>query len=156
MHNDSWINDVIRQGLVKMLSLRLNGCPPDDMIELTARTWLETVTDGREWERGRDESRMRAAFVTLAKIRETWPAPKHFLEAIPPVEPLKAIEKEHRPATPEQIAAHAAELRAALGAVVKPMPAAKVERETTPEQREAIETDLRAHYGKAAAAGPDL
>lgn len=141
-----------------MLSLRLNGCPPDDMIELTARTWLETVTDGREWERGRDEPRMRAAFVTLAKTRESWPAPKHFLEAIPPVEPLKAIAKEHRPATAEERAKHAEWLRQQMRTVVKDVPPAKVERETTPEQRERIGADLRAHYvtdRKTAAAGGD-
>lgn len=156
MHNEPWINDAIRHGLVKLLSLRLRGCPPDDVIELTARTWLETLVDGRQWEQARDEDRFRAAFVLLARTCEAWPAPKHFLDALPPVKPLRAIEREHRPATPEQVAAHAEKIRAVLSATVQPIPAARVERDMTPEQRDRIEADLRAHYaGKMSAAGPE-
>lgn len=155
MHND-WINDTIRHGLVKLLSIRLNGCPPDDMIELTARTWLEAVMDGRDWDRQRDEPRMQAAFVTIAKTRETWPAPKHFIDAIPPVPPAPAIGYERKPASPEAIERARREIEALGIGAVKPMPRATVERDTTPEQRERIEAELRTHYdAKRAAAGDD-
>ena len=155
MQSTDWINDTLRHGLVKLLSLRLNGCPPDDMVELTARTWLEAVLDGSEWDEHRDEPRMRAAFVTLAKTRDSWPAPKHFLDAIPAVE-QQAIGYERKPASPEVRAAAAAKVKEILANVVQPMPVARVERETTPEQRDRIERDLRHHYDrKTAAAGGD-
>ena len=141
--------------MVKLLSLRLNGCPPDDVIELTARTWLEAVLDGREWDMGRDESRMRAAFVTLAKTRDSWPAPRHFIDAIPPVPPPPAIGYEAKPASPEVAREHAERIRAMLSNVAQPMPAAKVERETTPELRERIEAELEQHYDRKRAAGGD-
>lgn len=141
---------------MKLLSIRLNGCPPDDMIELTARTWLEAVMDGREWDRQRDESRMQAAFVTIAKTRETWPAPKHFIDAIPPIPPAPAIGYERKPASPEAIERARKQVEAMAAGVVTPMPKAKVERDTTPEQRERIEAELRTHYdAKRAAAGDD-
>lgn len=155
MHND-WINDTIRLGLVKLLSIRLNGCPPDDMIELTARTWLEAVTDGREWDRQRDEPRMQAAFVTIAKTRETWPAPKHFIDAIPPVPPAPALSYERKPASPEAIERARREIEALALGVVNPKSQPKAEPEATPEERDRLEADLRTHYDrKTAAAGGD-
>ena len=57
---------------------------------------METVTDGREWDRERDEARMRAAFVALAGARDSWPAPKHFLDALPPVPKPLALVREVR------------------------------------------------------------
>lgn len=125
------------------------------MIELAARTWLEAVTDGREWDRQRDEPRLTAAFVTLAKTRDSWPAPKHFIEAIPPVPPAPAIGYERKPASPEAIERARKQIEAMALGVIQPVPFAKVERETTPEERDRIEEGLRQHYGKTAAAGPD-
>lgn len=115
MHNPHWINDTIRHGLAKLLSLRLNGCPPNDVMELTTRTWLEAVTVGREWEFERDEPRMRAAFIELERTRESWPAPKHFFDALPQVSrPMLMLTKEHRPASPEQRKAAVAKINAML------------------------------------------
>lgn len=77
-----WLNDAIRLGLVKLLSLRLDGAPPDDMIELTARTWLDSLVAGLDWDQTRDEPRIAAGFVTLARTRDSWPLPKHLLAAL--------------------------------------------------------------------------
>lgn len=151
-----WIKREISEGLKRLMCLGLERTPAAEVIALTAAVWLEAMTTGRKWEQEHDAPRFRAGFAALCRTRESWPQPMHLLDAMPAREPLRAIEKEHRPATPEQIAAHAAALRAALGTVVEPMPAAKVERETTPEQRERIEQDLRQHYDrKTAAAGGD-
>lgn len=54
-------------------------------------TWHEALTDGRSWDQQRDAPRLRKAFVTLARTRTSWPAPLHLIEALPKVEPLKAI-----------------------------------------------------------------
>lgn len=111
--------------------------------------------DGREWDRKRDEPRMQAAFVTIAKTRETWPAPKHFIDAIPPVPPAPSIGYERKPASPEAIERARKEVERMALSVVNPKSQPKVEPETTPEERDRLEAELRTHYGKTAAAGPD-
>lgn len=74
--------------------------------------WSEVLTTGRHWDETRDAPRIRQAFVTLAGTRRTWPAPADFLEAIPKVEPLKALT--NRPADPARAAACIAEARRLL------------------------------------------
>lgn len=153
-----WIKREISEGLKRLMCLGLERTPAAEVIALTAAVWLEAMTTGREWEQEHDAPRFRAGFAALCRTRESWPQPMHLLDAMPAREPMKAIAKEHRPATPEQIAAHAEWLRQQMRTVVKDVPPAKVERETTPEQRERIGADLRAHYGtdrKTAAAGCD-
>lgn len=61
------------------------------MIAGTAMFWTEILTDGRKWDQARDTPRIRKAFVTLGKTRTAWPVPQHFMDALPPVEPLKAL-----------------------------------------------------------------
>lgn len=50
--------------------------------------WVETLSDGRVWDQQLDTPRFRKAFVKLAQIRRTWPAPADFIEAMPPREQL--------------------------------------------------------------------
>ena len=121
------------------------------MIAGTAAAWVEAVTFGREWVESRDRPRFRAAFVTLANTREQWPAPKHFIEAMPAAPSPLALVRDRRPADPEVTRKAVERITALLGDVVQPMPKARVEHETTAEQRERIEAELRQHYGKAGA-----
>lgn len=126
------------------------------MLPGTAQAWLEAITDGKAWDRGRDADRIAAGFRTLARIARRWPAPAEFLEVLPPVADLPAIGYESKPVSAEQAAENIAKLKAMLTNVTEPVPPARVERETTPEQRERIEQDLRTHYDrKMAAAGDD-
>lgn len=118
------------------------------MIAGTAAAWVEAVTFGREWVESRDRQRFRAAFVTLANTREQWPAPKHFIEAMPAAPSQLALVRDRRPADPEVARKAVEKITALLGEVVQPMPKARVERETTPEQRERIEAELQAHYAR--------
>ena len=120
-------------------------------MQITAATWIESTTIGRSWDQQRDSGRIRAAFSTLALTRESWPAPKHFLDALPRVEQA-AIGYEVKPATPEQAAAALKKIRDMLG---EPMPV-----HTPPVKREGppladVEADLKLHYcdRKSAAAG---
>jgi hypothetical protein len=129
--------------------------PSYDVIDVTVGTWLEAVTIGREWEETRDAPRIRQAFVTLANSRESWPAPKHFLDALPRVE-QRAMGYEVKPLTPEQADARMAHIRAMLD---QPLPEASGRevparlRNTTDVR--ATEAALREHYSdrKSAAAG---
>ena len=150
-----WLLDEVLNGLQKMFCLSLDRTPAAEMLPGTAQAWLEAITDGKAWQKGRDADRIAAGFRTLARIARRWPAPAEFLDVLPPVADLPAIGYKAKPVTAEQAAANIAKLKAMLGGVTEPMPPAKVERETTPEERERLEEELRTHYGKTAAAGPD-
>lgn len=145
---ETWIHHEILDGLSKLLCLSLERSPAADMIAGTAAAWVEAVTFGREWVESRDRQRFRAAFVTLANTREQWPAPKHFIEAMPAAPSPLALVRDRRPADPEVARKAVEKITALLGEVVQPVPKARVERETTPEQRERIEAELQAHYAR--------
>lgn len=66
----------------------LERTPAADMIAGTAMMWGEVVAAGRVFDERLDAPRFRAAFVTLAGTRTSWPAPLHFIEAMPPREQL--------------------------------------------------------------------
>lgn len=152
---ETWIHDEILDGLSKLLCLSLERSPAADMIAGTAAAWVEAITFGSHWDEARDRPRFREAFITLANTREQWPAPKHFLEAIPRIRNSLEIAYERKPASPDAARIAAEKISKLLGDVVQPMPKARVERETTPEQRERIEADLREHYDRKRAAGGD-
>lgn len=156
-----WILDEIATGLQKLYLLSLDRTPAAELLAGTAQSWLEVLTTGRVWEQARDTKRIRQAFVTLATTRESWPAPRHFFDALPHVVvDLVAIEKEFRPAHPETVAKARAEMEAFFREVdareAKAAAEPKPEREGPPIA--AVEAELREHYassGKMAAAGPD-
>lgn len=136
-----------------MLCLGLDRTPATDLIEGTVLAWHEAITVGREWARERDAPRIRAAFVSLATTRETWPQPRHFLDALPRVE-QKAIAYEVKPVSKEEADRRMAEIRAVLAEPVPTFKPAKPEREGPPLVD--VEQELRQHYGtdrKSAAAG---
>lgn len=83
------------------------------MLPGTAQAWIEALTDGRAWDRERDEQRVRRAFVVLSKTVRRWPAPVEFVEALPRPEQL-ALAKQPIPADPQRAAAAIAEVTAML------------------------------------------
>ena len=110
---DKWILSEIMDGLSKLLCLGLERTPAADMIEGTAMMWVESLSDGRVWDETLDAPRFRKAFVLLARTRTSWPAPTHFLEALPHREQL-ALTKQPIPADPERAAAAIAEVERML------------------------------------------
>lgn len=82
-------------------------------MQITAATWIEATTIGRQWDQARDTQRIRSAFSSLALTRESWPAPKHFLDALPRVEQA-ALAHEVRPASREEAAAAMKRIREML------------------------------------------
>lgn len=115
--------------------------------------WMATLTRGRAWDQARDTARIREAFVTLGETRTTWPAPVHFLEALPPVE-QKALDYEIKPVSPQEALQIIDRLRREIGEpvdVTKPVPSVRAER----VDLAAVEAQLHAHYSdrKSAAAG---
>jgi hypothetical protein len=132
----------------------LDRTPATDLIDGTVMAWHEAITTGRTFDQRRDTDRIRAAFVTLATTRESWPQPKHFLDALPRVEQA-ALRYEVKPASPQEAAAALARIREMLGEPVPAFKPEKPKREGPPIAE--VERELAAHYGtgKMAAAGPD-
>ena len=87
-------------GLQKLACLSLDRTPAAEMLVGTAAAWTEALTADRSWDESRDASRVRAAFVTLAKTCRRWPAPVEFTEALPSSAQL-AIGRESRVASQE-------------------------------------------------------
>lgn len=151
-----WLTRELMTGFQKLLCLGLDRTPATDLIDGTVLAWQEAITTGRTFDQQRDAARIRMAFVTLATTRESWPQPKHFLDALPRIEQA-ALAYEVKPATKEQAAAALAAIRRVLD---EPLPIhrpeAKPQREGPPLHE--VEAELHAHYattGKMAAAGPD-
>lgn len=150
-----WYTSEIIDGLTKLMSLSLERTPAADMVQITAATWIDASTADRSWDQRRDTPRIRAAFSTLARTSLQWPAPRHFLDALPRVE-QRAIGYEVKPLPPAEADARLAALRAELDAAPKPAPKAESPKREGPPLTE-VEADLRQHYAdrKTLAAGPD-
>lgn len=127
-------------------------------MEITVGTWIEATTAEHAWEEQRDTPRIRAAFATLQRSRDTWPSPKAFLDALPRLE-QRAIGYQVKPLTKEQADARLAEIRSLLKEPLpefKPEPKARLHCDTTAEEREEAMRELQRHRdGKAPAAGSD-
>lgn len=134
----------------------MDRTPAHDVLPGTAQSWVESLNAGMVWDRERDTPRIRLAFGKLATIRETWPAPKHFLDALPRVEQA-TIGYEVKPASREEAAAAMAKIRAMLSGVPTFRPESRVESVVPAAEKAQAERDLAEHYGrgKMAAAGPD-
>ena len=139
----------------KLYLLSLDHTPAAELLAGTAQAWHEAITADRAYDEARDAPRFRAAFLTLAQTRTNWPAPRHFLDALPRVE-RAALGYEVKPASREEAAAAIARCRAMLGDVPTFTPADVKREPTVPAaEKQRIESDLQQHYGKVAAAGPD-
>lgn len=154
-HGNEWLLDGIATGLQKLACLSLDRTPAAEVLSGTAGAWLEALTEDRAWDEHRDSDRVRRAFVKLALVCRRWPSVPEFLDALPPVPAPLALARDFRPASPDVARQNAERIIEMLGETVKPMPSAKVERETTPEQRARIEAELGQHYDRKRAAGGD-
>lgn len=145
----AWLLSEIATGLQKLYLLSLDRTPAAELLAGTAHAWLEAIGEGREWVQERDESRVRAAFRTLASTCDRWPTPRQFLAALPDSTQTKLAGPGARPADPP-------ELREALDAVKRGEVVAL--RSVDDLQRELsagldkpdlsqVEADLRRHYG---------
>lgn len=110
---EQWIHNEILDGLSKLLCLGLERTPAADMIAGTAMAWVQAVTHERVFDRELDTPRFRRAFILLSATRTTWPAPLHFMEAMPKREQL-ALTRQHVPADPERAQAAISEIASVL------------------------------------------
>lgn len=85
MRHHDWLLAEILAGMQRMLCLSLDRAPAAEMIEGTARAWLDAVADVRPWDYVRDRPCVREAFLRMQRTRTRWPAPADFLAALPPI-----------------------------------------------------------------------
>ena len=76
------IHNAIVIGLIKLVTLRLRGAPPAEAVTTVAEVWLETLAR-RDWQSA-DVARIECAFRRLCAEMTDWPAPRHFLDRLPP------------------------------------------------------------------------
>ncbi len=79
-----WFRAAVGAALQRLIALGLPGTPPAETIRLTAQAWTDVLWDAPiDW-RPADEARMRQATLTLAQRIDRWPAPRQWLDALPP------------------------------------------------------------------------
>lgn len=86
-----WFRSALIDGLQYLLALRLQGSPAADAIQATGRAWLRACWGMAAWDQEQDAWRIQAAFDLLARTRDTWPAPRHWREAMPSRRPQLAL-----------------------------------------------------------------
>jgi hypothetical protein len=63
--------------------MNLEGSPPSIAMGEVTRLWAETIAASGQYEEALDAWRFHAAFMTLARQCERWPAPALLLRALP-------------------------------------------------------------------------
>jgi hypothetical protein len=125
-----WIKSEIAQGIEDLQFLSLERQPAAASLHRTVDVWAAAVDSHQRWSEDSDRQRLRSAFLELARVRRSWPAPADLLavlarrEAIDPPQGRRAD-----PRTAARAAARVAQLL-----------------EIKPDQQ---------RVGKMAAAGPD-
>jgi hypothetical protein len=129
------------------------------LVQITAATWIDATSYDRDWQQDRDTPRIRGAFSTLARICDSWPSPRKFLEALPPSSQLRITGAGERPADPPELVATLRNLKpgervTSIAEAVRAL--GKGHEPVSREQREAAEAELAAMRDrKSQAAGAD-
>lgn len=84
MDTPTWLHNEILDGLSKLLCLRLDNAPAEDMTPGTAGAWGVALTAGKFWDEGRDRWRVQEGFNRLLASGLTrWPQPGKLMELLP-------------------------------------------------------------------------
>lgn len=88
---EPWFERRIRRGLAALMTLRMDGHPPADTVEATAKVWAQALWPGRAWDDALDAARIGEAFRRIALHETRWPAPAVFLRHLPARAPQAAL-----------------------------------------------------------------
>lgn len=84
MTTPTWMHNELLTGLQKLLCLRLDNAPAEDMIRGTAGAWGTALSARLKWDEARDRQRVRDGFDNLLAANLTrWPQPTKLLEVLP-------------------------------------------------------------------------
>lgn len=86
-----WMKEEIERGFQQLLCLGLERQPALDILAGTVLAWMTAITHNRVWDQHLDAPRFSEAFRTMMVSRTSWPAPKDFLEALPPRPQMEAL-----------------------------------------------------------------
>ncbi len=89
--DDKWLAKEVAAGIQKLMTLSLEGQPASELLRGTVLAWCEALETGRTLDRDIDTPRIRAAFSALVRDSRRWPAPRHFLDALPARPSLPAL-----------------------------------------------------------------
>jgi len=81
---EKWFERAIVAGFQGLVTLRLDGAPPADAVNLTLDIWLVSLTKNRQWDEALDAERIRETFESLFASCERWPSPARFLRDLKP------------------------------------------------------------------------
>ncbi|HGY9637916.1 TPA: hypothetical protein ACOJPK_003395 [Pseudomonas putida] len=81
---EKWFERAIVAGFQGLVTLRLDGAPPADAVNLTLDIWLVALTKNRQWDEAQDAERIRETFESLFASCERWPSPARFLRDLKP------------------------------------------------------------------------
>ena len=81
---EKWFERAIVAGFQGLITLRLDGAPPADAVNLTLDIWLVALTKNRQWDEAQDAERIRETFESLFASCERWPSPARFLRDLKP------------------------------------------------------------------------
>lgn len=81
---EKWFERAIVAGFQGLITLRLDGAPPADAVNLTLDIWLVALTKNRKWDEAEDAERIRETFESLFASCERWPSPARFMRDLKP------------------------------------------------------------------------
>lgn len=81
---EKWFERAIVAGFQGLVTLRLDGAPPADAVNLTLDIWLVALTKNRQWDQALDAGRIKETFESLFASCERWPSPARFLRDLKP------------------------------------------------------------------------
>lgn len=82
MKAPKWFRIAISEGLTRLIALSLPNTPPHETIALTKEAWIESLYENRNWIET-DSPRIAAAFRSLSRRVDRWPAPRALLDNLP-------------------------------------------------------------------------
>lgn len=80
---EAWFERRIRRGLAALMTLRMEGHPPADTVEATAKVWAQALWHGRVWVDELDSARIGESFRQITLHETRWPSPAVFLRCLP-------------------------------------------------------------------------
>lgn len=108
-------------GFQKLLCLGLERQPAAEVLPGTVSAWCEALQHRMAWDQGRDASRIRRAFVTMAGTRRTWPQVQDLIDALPQSDQARLGYTPDIPLTREEREANLERLRQLYGEVARPI-----------------------------------
>ncbi|GAA5784665.1 hypothetical protein [Chitiniphilus shinanonensis] len=102
-----WLANDVLSFLQRAFTLRLPGSPPQDSLQATAATWIESMEIGARsihggslhWDRAADQVRIAQAMKDLLREAERWPVPAQLIKRLgardsPPALPAPPLSEE--------------------------------------------------------------